>query len=109
MLKEFSSTGYRFSVMRTIYSFGSSKIEVVRKTSPCVRENPIIVLCIKNDLKRIQMLVDHYRSLGVEKFAFMDNGSNDGTFEWLINQPDIDLFRCYEPYQTEIKVLSVKI
>ena len=77
MLKEYASTGYRFSVMQTVYSFANSKIEVVRKSSPCAEENPIVVLCIKNDLKRIQMLVDHYRNLGVEKFAFMDNGSDD--------------------------------
>lgn len=103
MLKEHASTGYRFSVMQTVYSFANSKIKVVRKSSPCVEENPIVVLCIKNDLKRIQMLVDHYRSLGVEKFAFMDNGSDDGTFEWLMDQSDIDLFRCYEPYRTAVK------
>ncbi len=103
MLKEHASTGYRFSAMQIVYSFANSKIEVVRKSSPCVEENPIVVLCIKNDLKRIQMLVDHYRSLGVEKFAFMDNGSDDGTFEWLMDQSDIDLFRCYEPYRTAVK------
>ena len=103
MLKEYASTGYRFNVMQTVYSFANSKIEVVRKSSPCAEENPIVVLCIKNDLKRIQMLVDHYRNLGVEKFAFMDNGSDDGTFEWLIDQSDIDLFRCYEPYRTYVK------
>ena len=49
------------------------------------------------------MLVEHYRSLGVEKFAFMDNGSEDGTFEWLLKQPDIDLYRCLERYQTKVK------
>ena len=103
MLKEYSSTGYDFSVLKIVYSFSNSKIEVVRKTSPCVQENPIVVLCVKNDLKRIQMLVDHYRSLGVEKFAFLDNESNDGTFEWLMEQTDIDLFRCYEQYQTFVK------
>ena len=103
MLKEYASTGYRFRTIQTVYSFASSKIEVVRKTSPCVEENPIVVLCIKNDIKRIQMLVDHYRSLGVVKFAVMDNGSDDGTFEWLMDQSDVDLFRCYEPYRTYVK------
>ena len=103
MLKEYSSTGYDFRVIKIVNSFLNSKIEVIKKTPPCVQENPIIVLCIKNDLKRIQVLVDHYRSLGVEKFAFLDNGSDDGTFEWLMEQPDIDLFKCYEPYQTAVK------
>ena len=103
MLKEYCFEGYNFRVRHVVSTFANSKVEVVRKTAPCSRKNPIVVLCIKNDLKRIQMLVDHYRKLGVEKFAFMDNGSDDGTFEWLQEQPDIDLYRCYEPYQTAVK------
>jgi len=103
MLKEYCSAGYNFRIRQVIYTFANSKIEVVRKNAPCSNDNPIVVLCIKNDLKRIQMLVDHYRKLGVEKFAFMDNGSDDGTFEWLMEQPDVDLFRCYEHYQTAVK------
>lgn len=103
MLKEYCSAGYNFRVRQVIYTFANSRIDVVRKTEPFTKDNPIVVLCIKNDLKRVQMLVDHYRKLGVEKFAFMDNGSDDGTFEWLLEQPNIDLFRCYEPYQTAVK------
>ena len=49
------------------------------------------------------MLVDHYRKLGVVKFAILDNNSDDGTFEWLLDQPDIDLYQCSEPYQTNVK------
>ena len=49
MLKEQASTGYRLvfmlGVMQIVYSFASSKIEVVRKSSPCAEENPIVVLC----------------------------------------------------------------
>lgn len=103
MLKEYCSAGYNYRIRQVIYTFANSKIEVVKKTDPCETGNPIVVLCIKNDLKRIQMLVDHYRKLGVVKFAFMDNGSDDGTFEWLLEQQDIDLFRCFEPYQTAVK------
>lgn len=103
MLKEYCAAGYNFRIRQTIYAFSNSKIEVVRKTAAKSKDVPIVVLCIKNDLARIQMLVEHYRSLGVEKFAFMDNGSDDGTFEWLLDQPDIDLYRCFERYQTAVK------
>ena len=103
MLKEYCKAGYNFRIRQVIYAFANSKIEVIRKTEPCSKNNPIVVLCVKNDIKRIQMLVDHYRKLGVEKFAFLDNGSDDGTFEWLLEQPDVDLFRCYEHYQTAVK------
>ena len=33
----------------------------------------------------------------------MDIVSDDCTFEWLIEQPYIDLFRCHEPYRTFVK------
>ena len=103
MRKEYCSAGYGFRLRHVIYTFANARIEVVKKTAPCSEKNPIVVLCVKNDLQRIQMLVEHYRSLGVGKFAFMDNGSEDGTFEWLLKQPDIDLYRCLERYQTNVK------
>ena len=103
MLKEYCFAGYNFRLRKTIYTFAKSKIEIVRKSEPGSPEKPIVVLCVKNDLQRIQMLVDHYRKLGIEKFAFLDNDSDDGTFEWLTEQADVDLFRCSEPYQTPVK------
>lgn len=103
MLKEYCHAGYNYRIRQVIYTFSNSKVEVIRKSEQNIKDIPIVVLCVKNDLRRIQMLVEHYRKLGVERFAFMDNGSDDGTFEWLMEQPDIDLFRCYEHYQTAVK------
>ena len=103
MLKEFCVASYNFRIHQVIYTFALSKVQVVRKMGIPSKKNPIVVLCVKNDLKRIKMLVKHYRKLGVERFAFMDNGSDDGTFEWLLEQPDIDVYRCFEPYQTLVK------
>ena len=104
MLKDYWVKGhYGFCRRRIALSFCNSRFEVIRKTAPCDKHCPIVTLCVKNDKKRIQMLVDHYRTLGVVKFAIMDNGSDDGTFEWLLDQPDIDLYRCYNQYQTNVK------
>ena len=86
-------------------SFIHARIEIVRKSSLMLpeKDNPIVVLCVKNDLRRIEMLVAHYRELGIERFAFLDNGSTDGTLEWCLEQEDIDLYRCTEPYRTLVK------
>ena len=87
-----------------VEAFCRADIEVVRKSEADPAENnPIVVLCVKNDLLRLQMLVEHYRGLGIRRFAFLDNGSSDGTFEWCMEQEDIDLYRCMEPYQTLVK------
>lgn len=84
---------------RIVYqTFAKAKIDTVRWSSPEGVTTPIVVLCVKNDRQRLQMLVEHYRALGVEKFAFIDNGSTDGTWEWMLEQPDIDLFRTQELY-----------
>jgi len=105
MLKEYCWCGYNFRVNETIYAFSKAKIEVVRKTDvdAISKDAPIVVLCVKNDLKRIQMLVQHYRALGVERFAFLDNNSTDGTYEWILKQPDVDVYRTVEPYRTAVK------
>ena len=103
MLKEYCLAGYNYRLRQVIYTFANSKIDVIKKSEIESKKNPIVVLCVKNDIERIKMLVDHYRILGVEKFAFLDNGSDDGTFEWLLEQTDIDLYRCFEPYQTAVK------
>ncbi len=92
-----------FILRKIIYSFCNSHFKIIRKTGQCDKNNPIVVLCVKNDLNRIQMLVDHYRKLGVVKFAILDNDSYDGTFQWLFDQPDVDLYQCTEPYQTNVK------
>lgn len=87
-----------------VEAFCRADIEVIRKNEVDLeKNNPIVVLCVKNDLRRLRLLVDHYRGLGVRRFAFLDNGSSDGTFEWCMEQGDIDLYRCLEPYQTLVK------
>lgn len=88
-----------FPVWRVIYSFLFSNIAVIKKTDIVSDNIPIVVLCVKNDLKKMKMLVSHYRKLGVEKFAVLDNGSGDGTFNWLKKQVDVDLFLSLERYE----------
>ena len=104
MIREYWVKGhYGFVRRKVVLSFCDARIEVVRKTEPCDRNDPIVTLCVRNDIRRITMLVEHYRALGVAKFAILDNGSDDGTFEWMQGQPDIDLYRCRDQYQTNVK------
>ena len=103
MLKVYCLYGYNSRVRQVISTFSDARIEVIRRSDPPERNVPVVVLCVKNDLQRLQMLVGHYRALGVKKFAFLDNGSDDGTYEWLLEQPDVDLYRCLQPYQTLVK------
>lgn len=47
----------------------------------------------KDEIYFCQAFVDHYRSIGVEQFLILDDGSEDGTFELLRDQKDCVLLK----------------
>jgi len=47
----------------------------------------------RNEILRLPAFLHHYRRLGVGRFFVVDNGSSDGTAEYLLEQADVDLFR----------------
>lgn len=48
--------------------------------------------CIKNEMMRVPFLLDYHRKLGVDRFFFIDNGSSDGTVEFLKGERDCHCF-----------------
>lgn len=63
--------------------------------------NEITLICIiKNDIERIRLFLEYYRSIGIKHFAFLDDKSTDGTKEYLLKQKDVDVFGSYESYST---------
>jgi len=53
---------------------------------------PIVLCVVKNEQARLPDFLRHYREAGVERFCFIDNGSTDGTRQYLLAQPDADVF-----------------
>ena len=43
---------------------------------------------VKNEAFFMRPFLSHYRSLGVKRFVFIDDNSNDGTREFLFEQSD---------------------
>lgn len=62
------------------------------------KNNPIVISVVRDEHERLPEFLRHYRQGGVEKFVFIDNGSTDGTPEFLATQPDVDLYRCTRPF-----------
>ncbi len=59
----------------------------------------IIATCVcRNEYDRMQSWLAHYRAIGVRCFAVIDNGSDDGTYQFLDAQPDVILTRTTDSY-----------
>ncbi len=70
-----------------------------------VNENiPILICAVKNDVEKMHYFMEHYRDLGIEEFVFVDNMSTDGTFEFLMEQPDTIVYRCEHPFTADRKI-----
>lgn len=50
------------------------------------------ITCLNEDYF-IRAFLDHHRRIGIEQFVFFDDGSTDGTLEYLSAQPDCVVFR----------------
>lgn len=70
-----------------------------------VNENiPILICAVKNDVEKMHYFMEHYRDLGIEEFVFVDNMSTDGTFEFLMEQPDTIVYCCEHPFTADRKI-----
>jgi len=51
-----------------------------------------LVFLTHNDRRLLPSFLAHYREMGVTRFICTDDGSTDGTREYLAAQPDVDLY-----------------
>lgn len=84
--------------------YKACQIELIKKRT--FFDSMLVLICVvKNDLIRIKSFLDHYRKLGVKQFVFVDNKSTDGTFEFLLEQSDCDVYRCNQMYSSLRRVV----
>jgi hypothetical protein len=61
---------------------------------------PVIVVAVaRNEREMLPHFLSHYRALGVEGFVMVDNGSDDGSAELLLAQPDVLLYEADTQYR----------
>ncbi|WP_281826273.1 glycosyltransferase family 2 protein [Jannaschia rubra] len=53
---------------------------------------------VRNERARLPYFLDYYRAQGVDHFLFVDNGSDDGTCDYLAAQPDVSVWRTRASY-----------
>ncbi len=53
-----------------------------------------VVSCVvRDEMTHLPHFLAHHREIGVRRFAFVDNLSSDGTVDYLLAQPDCDVYR----------------
>ncbi len=60
--------------------------------------DPTVICVIRDDLLRLKLFLEHYRSAGIRAFSFLDDHSADGTREYLLEQPDVTVYTASRPY-----------
>lgn len=85
------------------YSFIYSNLQLMKKSLKAYSGEVILICVVKNDLVRMKSFFRHYRKIGINKFVIIDNGSNDGTLEFLLEQTDTDVYSVKDKFYSKRK------
>ncbi|MDX2028947.1 MAG: glycosyltransferase family 2 protein [Alphaproteobacteria bacterium] len=58
------------------------------------------IIIARNEAQRLPWLLSYYRKLGISRFFVVDNGSTDGSLEFLAQQKDCHVFSTSESFAT---------
>lgn len=61
-------------------------------------ETPVLIAVLRDEAATVAGFLDHYRRLGVTRFALIDHGSADATPRLLAAEPDVDLWSVTRPF-----------
>lgn len=76
-------------------------LEVVSSRQP---DPEAMTLCAvgRNEMYFLPSFLEHYRKLGIEQFAILNDRSTDGMTEYLLSQPDVVVFESRYRYGDQI-------
>lgn len=63
-----------------------------------------LLALLKNELYFLPAFLSHYRRLGVQRFVFLNDNSDDGSVEYLLNQPDTVLVESGRSYGDPVSI-----
>jgi glycosyltransferase involved in cell wall biosynthesis len=69
-----------------------------RAIPDCAQEEIRAFMTVRNEILRLPRTLNHYRNIGVSRFFITDNGSTDGTREFITVQPDCHVFITRNSY-----------
>jgi Glycosyl transferase family 2 len=69
------------------------------RTANLSRDAIIVCTTLRNERVRLPFFLKYYRALGVDHFLMVDNGSDDGSRDYLAAQPDVSLWTTGASYK----------
>lgn len=64
-----------------------------------IRPDDILLFCtLRDERVRLPYFLHYYRNLGIDHFLFVDNGSTDGSCDYLAAQPDVSVWTTRASY-----------
>ena len=70
-------------------------------SQPAIPSDPravLVFVTLRNERVRLPYFLKYYRELGVAHFLIVDNGSDDGSRDYLAGQPDVSLWTTNASY-----------
>jgi glycosyltransferase involved in cell wall biosynthesis len=72
---------------------------VANRTGQIAAKDIIAFSTLRNERVRLPYFLKYYRNMGINHFVIVDNGSDDGSLEYLREQPDVSLFQTDHSYK----------
>lgn len=93
-----SPVSARIRHRRRMKSIRHHQFKYLRTLPPVGHGSLIAIIVARDEILRLPDCLRHHRALGVDRFVVVDNGSSDGTTEFLSDQPDVDLIYSEDSY-----------
>ncbi|WP_045393318.1 glycosyltransferase family 2 protein [Falsirhodobacter sp. alg1] len=75
-------------------------LAIVANRTGRIQRGDILIFCtLRNERIRLPYFFEYYRKMGVNHFIFVDNGSDDGTRDYLVRQEDVSLWSTTASYK----------
>lgn len=72
---------------------------VNNRMATCPAQPILLFSTLRNERIRLPYFLDYYRKLGIDHFVLVDNGSDDGSCEYLAAEPDVSLWSTGASYK----------
>ncbi|MGJ8546057.1 MAG: glycosyltransferase family 2 protein [Sulfitobacter sp.] len=76
------------------------ELKRVANRTAMIRPDDLFLFCtLRNERIRLPYFLAYYREMGIGHFFFVDNGSDDGSLDYLADQPDVSIWTTKASYK----------